>query len=119
MSRGRRLGLTTGVGRRGDARCVGWCGDNGAKPASGGERRRVGLRGVRVGGPWGVQHVTSLKIEFMSLYVLYVLSVCTPIGDGSVARHVVLCSTQVRDVSMGHVMTFPDLFPLSQYSTGQ
>ena len=36
--------------RRGDARCVGWCGDNGAKPASGGERRRVGLRGVRVGG---------------------------------------------------------------------
>ena len=63
MSRGRRLGLTAGVGRRGDARCVGWCGDNGAKPASGGERRRVGLRGVRVGGPWGVQHVTSLKIS--------------------------------------------------------
>ena len=30
-------------------------------PASGGERRRVGLRGVRVGGAWGVQHVTSLK----------------------------------------------------------
>ena len=50
-----RLGLTTGVGRRGDARCVGRCGDSGTTPASGGERRRVGLRGVRVGGPWGVQ----------------------------------------------------------------
>ena len=32
--------------------CVGRCGDSGVTPASGGERRRIGLRGVRVGAPW-------------------------------------------------------------------
>ena len=57
---GEGWGLGAGAG---DARCqmcgravgcVGRCGtvrDSGTTPASGGERRRVGLRGVRVGGP--------------------------------------------------------------------
>jgi|EP00966_Prymnesium_polylepis_P262113 hypothetical protein len=56
----------------GDARCVGRCGDSGTTPASGGERRRVGLRGVRVGRPWGVQHVTSLKTSLRNVIMFYI-----------------------------------------------